>query len=213
MTISEGKFLIGLTGGIGSGKSLVADLFGKLNVRIIDTDQIAHSLTAADGAAMPAIRAAFGPAFITPDGALDRTAMREKVFAEPAARGQLEAILHPMINAQTLREVNAPDEAHRFAYLMVVVPLLVESGRWKERVDRVLVVDCSESLQQKRVMHRNNLHQAQVAAMMATQASRAQRLAAADDVIVNEDGIALLEQQVTRLHAGYLALAERKSKK
>jgi dephospho-CoA kinase len=213
MTISADKFSIGLTGGIGSGKSLVADMFGKLGVGIIDTDQIAHSLTAADGAAMPAIGAVFGPAFITPQGALDRKAMREKIFADPSARQQLEAILHPMINAQTLAAVNAADAAHPAPYLMVVVPLLVESGRWKAQVDRILVVDCSEPLQQERVMHRNNLNQAQVAAIMATQASRAQRLAAADDVIVNEDGIAAVEEQVARMHADYLALAERKSKK
>lgn len=210
MTISADKFSVGLTGGIGSGKSMVATMFGKLGVGIIDTDQIAHSLTAADGAAMPAIRAVFGPAFITPQGALDRKAMREKVFTDPSARQQLEAILHPMINAQTLA---AADAAHEPPYLMVVVPLLVESGRWKEQVDRVLVVDCGESLQQERVMRRNNLNQTQVAAIMATQASRAQRLSAANDVIVNEDGITLLEQQVARMHGEYLALAERNAKK
>ena len=198
-----GKLAIGLTGGIGSGKSMVADMLGARGGVIIDTDVIAHQLTAPGGAAMPAIRAAFGDAFVTPEGALNRGAMREHVFADPAARKRLESILHPLIAAAT----DAAAQRAEGLYLVFVVPLLVESGRWVERVDRVLVVDCPESLQLERVMRRNHLSHGQVAAIMASQASRAQRLAAADDVIVNDSDPASLEQQAARLHEAYVILA------
>ncbi len=195
---------IGLTGGIGSGKSFVADLLAARGAAIIDTDVIAHQLTAPAGAAMPAIREAFGPAFVTPEGALDRAAMRALVFSDPAARKRLEAILHPLISAET--EAAAMKAVGD--YLVFVVPLLVESGRWKQRVDRVLVVDCPEALQVERVMRRNQLAPAQVEAIMASQASRAQRLAAADDVIVNDADRDQLQQAVDERHRSYLALAE-----
>ncbi len=203
------RFAVGLTGGIGSGKSMVADLFAARGVAVIDTDQIAHSLTAPAGAAMPAIRAAFGPGFVTPEGALDRRAMRDKVFANPAARHQLEAILHPMITSHAEAAANLAAGP----YLLFVVPLLVQSGRWKERVDRVLVVDCSEEEQAARVMRRNGLPRAQVEAIMAAQSPRAARLAAADDVIVNDRTPAALDAEVERLHASYMALAAAISKK
>lgn len=200
------RFSVGLTGGIGSGKSLVADAFARLGAAIIDTDQIAHQLTGAHGAAMPALREAFGDAFLTSDGALDRAAMRAKVFSDAKARHRLEAILHPMIAEQT----HAQAASARGDYLMFVVPLLTESGKWKDRVDRVLVVDCPESLQLARVMQRSQLTAEAVQAIMATQASRAARLAIADDVIVNDGEIKAVIEDVHTLHHRYQALAAEK---
>ena len=196
-------FSIGLTGGIGSGKSLVADMFAALGATLIDTDQIAHQLTAPGGLAMPAIAEQFGPDFIAANGAMDRTRMRAAVFSEPAVKRRLEAILHPLIRIETER---AAAEAQG-AYRIFVVPLLVESGKWKERVTRVLVVDCPEDLQVSRVIARNGMTEAQVRAIMAAQASRQARLDAADDVIVNDAGIAQLTPQVERLHALYAEMA------
>lgn len=197
------RFSIGLTGGIGSGKSAVADMLARRGAAIIDTDQIAHALTAPGGAAMPQIAASFGDNFLTSEGALNRAAMRERVFSDPEAKRRLEAILHPLISQQTRAEA----ERAQGAYLVFVVPLLVESGRWKDRVDRVLVVDCPEALQVERVMHRSQLTAEQVRAIMAAQASREQRLAVADDVIVNDQPLPALEQAVEALHQRYLALA------
>jgi len=197
------KFSVGLTGGIGSGKSLVADQFAKLGAAVIDTDLIAHQLTGAGGAAMPAIRETFGDSFLTSEGALDRAAMRTHVFSDSSARKQLESILHPMIATQT----RAQAEAAAGDYLMFVVPLLTESGQWKNRVDRVLVVDCPESLQLSRVMQRNQLSAEAVQAIMATQATRAERLAIADDVIVNDGALANVTDAVLRLHERYQRLA------
>lgn len=197
------RFSVGLTGGIGSGKSAVAELLAGHGAAIIDTDQIAHALTAPGGAAIPQIAASFGDNFLTSEGALDRAAMRARVFSDPAAKRQLEGILHPLIGQQTLIEAErAPG-----SYLVFVVPLLVESGRWKDRVDRVLVVDCSEALQLERVMRRSQLPAEQVRAIMASQASREQRLAVADDVIVNDQPLNVLGQAVAALHQRYLAMA------
>ena len=197
------RFSVGLTGGIGSGKTTVADMFGAQGAAIIDTDQIAHALTAPGGAAMPAITAAFGAQFVTPDGALDRIRMRTAVFSDAAAKTRLEAILHPMIRTETERATAAATGV----YLLYVVPLLVESGSWRARVDRILVVDCPASLQVARVMRRNAMREAEVLAIMAAQANRADRLAAADDVIVNDGGAAELAPHVARLHALYCSLA------
>ena len=198
-------FSVGLTGGIGCGKTTVADMFGALGASLVDTDAIAHALTASQGAAMPALLAEFGDAFATPDGALDRAKMRELVFTDPAARERLEAILHPRI-----REATAAAAAIATgAYVIFVVPLLIESGTWAGRVTRVLAIDCSEATQVARVMARNNLSEAQVRAIMAAQVTREQRLAAADDVILNDDGIEALRPQVERLHAFYMQEAAR----
>ena len=197
------RFSVGLTGGIGSGKSAVADLLGKQGAAIIDTDLIAHALTAAGGAAMSQIAEQFGDSFLTPEGALDRAVMRARVFSDADAKRQLEAILHPLIRQQT--QIDA--ERTPGSYLVFVVPLLVESARWKDSVDRVLVVDCSEALQLERVMRRSQLSAEQVRAIMATQASREARLAIADDVIVNDRGLDALEQAVAALHQRYLALS------
>jgi dephospho-CoA kinase len=198
-------FSVGLTGGIGCGKTTVADMFGALGAFLVDTDAIAHALTAPHGAAMPAILAEFGAGFATPEGALDRAKMRELVFTDPGARTRLEAILHPRI-----REATAAAAALATGpYTIFVVPLLVESGTWRERVTRILAIDCSEETQVARVMARNNLAEAQVRAIMAAQATRAQRLAAADDVILNDDGLEALRPQVERLHAFYMDEAAR----
>jgi dephospho-CoA kinase len=178
---------IGLTGGIGSGKSTVAALLAARGALVIDTDALARELTAAGGAALPAIAERFGADTIGPDGALDRARMRERVFADPAAKAALEAILHPLIGelTQARAAAGAPGQVRVFD-----VPLLVESGRWRDRVDRVLVVDCRVETQVERVMRRNGWPEAQVRAVIAAQASREARRALADAVILN-DGIDL----------------------
>jgi len=198
-------FTVGLTGGIGSGKSTVADMFAARGATIVDTDQIAHSLTAPHGPAMPAIVAAFGPEFADASGAMDRARMRSLVFADPGAKARLEAILHPMIRNASL----AAAAAATGDYVMFAVPLLIESGTWRERVSRILAVDCPEQLQIARVMARNGLPEAQVRAIMAAQVSRDQRRAAADDIIVNDAGIDALAPQIERLHQLYLAFSKR----
>lgn len=203
-TSAAGTFSVGLTGGIGSGKTLVGDMFAARGAAVIDTDRIAHQLTAPGGRAIAAIRMAFGETFLTPDGAMNRSKMRAHVFADPAAKKQLESILHPLIR----RETEWAAAQVQGTYRIFVVPLLVESGTWKQRVSRVLVVDCPEQLQLLRVINRNGLTEAQVRAIMATQVSRQARLDAADDVIVNDDGKAALEPQIDRLHALYSSLAQ-----
>ncbi len=201
------RLSIGLTGGIGSGKSFVADLFAAQGARIVDTDVIAHQLTAPGGRAMPAIRESFGAEYLNGDGSLNRAAMRARVFSDADAKRRLESILHPLIGAET----TAAAQRAEGEYVIFVVPLLVESGRWVERVDRVLVVDCPEALQIERVMQRSQLPAAQVEAIMASQASRQERLAVADDVIVNDGERAAVEEAVARLHAQYLLLARKKA--
>jgi dephospho-CoA kinase len=197
------RLRIGLTGGIGSGKSAVADLLAQQGAAIIDADQIAHRLTAADGQAMPALIEAFGPQICTADGALDRAAMRDRVFRQPQVRQRLEAILHPLIG-QAMRE--AASQA-RGAYLVLVVPLLVENlARWRPQIDRLCVVDCPEALQIERVKARSGLPPETIAAILAAQATRAERLAAADDVIDNSADLQALAVQVRALHAKYAAL-------
>jgi dephospho-CoA kinase len=196
-------FSVGLTGGIGCGKSTVADLFAALGATIVDTDVIAHALTAPQGAAMPAIVAEFGPDFAQPDGALDRARMRTLVFSDATARARLEAILHPRIRAAT----EAAGQAATGAYVIYVVPLLIESGSWRERVTRVLAIDCSEDTQVARVMQRSHLSADEVRAIMATQVTRARRLAEADDVVDNDAGLEALRTQVQALHERYLALS------
>lgn len=197
-------FSIGLTGGIGSGKTTVADLFGERGAALIDTDAIAHQLTTPGGAAIDAIRAAFGDDFIGADGAMDRARMRAHVFADAGARKRLEAVLHPLIRSETARAA----QAARGDYLIFVVPLLVESQPWRTRTSRILVVDCSEEVQIARVMQRNGMTRTQVEAIMTAQATRAERLAAADDIIENNGDTAALLPQIERLHALYLAMAK-----
>ncbi|NPT35707.1 dephospho-CoA kinase [Paraburkholderia xenovorans] len=197
-------FAVGLTGGIGSGKSTVADLFATHGVPLVDTDLIAHRITAPHGMAMPQIAAEFGDAFVAADGSLDRARMRTLVFSDDSALKRLEGITHPLIRAETEREQR---EAHG-PYVIVVVPLLVESGTWKNRVNRVLTVDCSVETQISRVMSRNNFSRAQVLAIIARQATREARLAAADDVIDNDNvSLEALRAQVEAQHRVYLSLA------
>jgi len=193
-------FSVGLTGGIGCGKTTVADMFGALGATLVDTDAIAHALTAPHGAAMPAILEEFGADFATPEGAMDRVKMRALVFSDASARARLEAILHPRIRDATA----AAAALATGPYTIFVVPLLIESGTWVGRVTRVLAIDCPEEMQVARVMARNSMPEAQVRAIMATQVTREQRLAAADDVVVNDAGRDALQPQVERLHAFYL---------
>ena len=201
------RFCVGLTGGIGCGKTTVANMFSALGAALVDTDEIAHALTAPHGAAMPALLAEFGQQFATPDGALDRARMRALVFSDPGAKARLEAILHPRISAAAL----AAGAAASGPYVIYVVPLLVESGVWRARVTRVLAIDCPEAVQVARVMARSQLPESQVRAIMATQVTRAQRLQAADDIVNNGDGIAQLAPQVAQLHQNYLDFADRLS--
>ncbi|MGE5648674.1 MAG: dephospho-CoA kinase [Bacillota bacterium] len=202
-SLPASRFSVGLTGGIGSGKTTVADMFAARGAAVIDTDQIAHQLTAPGGTAIAEIRTQFGDAFLMENGAMDRAKVREYVFSEPAAKSRLEAILHPLIRI----EVERAAQQAQGEYLIFVVPLLVESSSWKQRVSRVLVVDCLEETQVRRVMSRSGLPEAQVRAIMAAQASRQERLAAADDVIDNNGDALALVPQVDRLHAAYAALA------
>jgi dephospho-CoA kinase len=198
-------FSVGLTGGIGCGKTTVADMFAALGASVIDTDVIAHSLTAPHGAAMPALLAEFGEDFATKDGALDRAKMRALVFTDASARSRLEAILHPRI-----RDATAAAAAIATGdYVIFVVPLLIESGTWRERVTRVLAIDCPEEIQVARVMARSSISEEQVRAIMAAQVSREQRRAQADDIIVNDDGLDALRPQVEALHAMYQAQARK----
>lgn len=183
--VSPPPLRIGLTGGIGSGKSTVARLLAGHGAKVVDTDGISRGLTQAGGAAMPALREAFGDGVIRPDGGLDRDQMRRLAFADGTARSKLEAILHPMISAAAQREAAAATDA---AVIVFDIPLLVESGRWRDSVHRVLVVDCSESTQVARVVARSGWTADSVKAVMAAQATRERRNSIANDVLVN-DGI------------------------
>lgn len=194
------KLVVGLTGGIGSGKSAAADEFARLGATVVDTDAIAHELTRAGGAALPEVEKTFGKDAIDASGAMDRARMRARVFAEPAARKALEALLHPMIREESRRRIAAAPGP----YVVHVVPLLVESADYRGRVHRVLVVDCPEDTQVARVRARSGLPEREVRAIIATQAPRAARLAAADDVIDNSGTLDALRDQVAALHRRYL---------
>lgn len=201
-------FIVGLTGGIGSGKSAAADAFEKLGAAVVDTDRIAHELTRAGGAAIAGVRALFGDSAIAADGAMDRKAVRERVFSDPASKQRLEALLHPMIRAESERQIAAAFKDGTAPYVVHVVPLLVESPDYRKRVQRVLVVDCPEALQVERVRARSGLSAAEVEAIVRSQVSREKRLAAADDVIDNANSLDDLREQVRRIHARYLVLAQ-----
>ena len=194
---------IGLTGGIGSGKSTVARRFGALGALVVDTDALAHALTAPGGAAIPAIAAAFGAEMIGSDGAMDRAKMRALVFARPDERRRLEAILHPLIGEATRAQASRASAGQTVVF---DVPLLTESGTWRARVDRVVVVDCAEATQVARVVQRSGWTAEAVERAIAQQASRAQRRAIADAVIVNEAlALAALEAEVDALWAAWTA--------
>ena len=197
-------YCIGLTGGIGSGKTSAAEEFAQLGAGVVDTDAIAHKLTRPGGAAMPALREEFGAAYVAADGSLDRARMRALVFGDRDARRRLEAVLHPLIRRETM----ARAAAAQAPYVLLVVPLLLETGAYRDRVQRVLVVDCSEATQIARTTARSGLSENEVRAIMAAQLSRAERVARADDVIVNEGDRDALREQIRDLHRRYLELAE-----
>ena len=205
MTEREHRFIVGLTGGIGSGKSAATQHFAFLGAAVIDTDEIAHELTAPGGQAIEAIRKVFGDEVITDENALDRAAMRECAFTDPNARRQLEDILHPIIRATAMQRCAAAEAA----YVVLAVPLLLESKYWLEQCDRVCVVDCPEELQISRTKARSGLEETQIRAIMAAQTSRNVRLSAADDIIDNSGTLQQLRSQVERLHEVYLVQARR----
>lgn len=195
---------IGLTGGIGSGKSTVSSLLIRQGAALVDTDAIARRLTAAGGAALPAIASAFGDAMLGADGALDRDRMRQTAFGDPSARQRLEAILHPMIGQHAHQQA---DQAAADGAVAIVfdVPLLTESSHWRQRVDRILVVDCTQATQVARVMARNGWDEAAVLRIIAQQASRQRRRAIADAVIFNDTlTLTALQAQVLSLWARWL---------
>ena len=194
------SFVVGLTGGIGSGKSAAATEFERLGATVVDTDAIAHELTGSGGRAIPDVERLFGKEVIGASGAMDRKRMRDRVFADPVARKALESLLHPMIREESQRRIAAAGGA----YVMHVIPLLVESADYRLRVDRVLVIDVPEEVQIERVRARSGLSEAEVRAIVASQATRAARLAAADDVIENRGTIDALRKQVAAYHRKYL---------
>ena len=194
--------VVGLTGGIGCGKTAVANLFAEYGVPVIDSDLIARELVQPGAPALAEIASTFGPEFLTPAGELDRARLREEVFQNPAARRELEGILHPRVRTELQTRVRALEAA----YCIAVIPLLLESGM-ADLVDRVLVVDCSEATQLARVSARDRIPEHQVRAIMAAQATRPERLARADDVITNETDLNHLATEVRALHTRYLALA------
>lgn len=202
-------WIVGLTGGIGSGKTQASNAFEALGVPVIDTDLISHAITAPNGLAIPAIREAFGDELIDPSGRLDRNKMRELVFKDPEARHMLEAILHPIIANVTMASISQHSQA---PYVVLVVPLLAESPQWISRCDRILVIDCEVETQVARVMQRSKLSAEEVMAIIATQATRDARKAIANEVIVNESTVEALTQQVRRLHDFYLNMARQSPK-
>ena len=198
-------FCVGLTGGIGSGKTAASEIFRELGALVVDTDEISRNLTAAQGAAMPAIRERFGSAYVAADGSLDRKRVRELVFRDPAAKAKLEAVLHPLIREQSRKGVSDSKQP----YVILVVPLLLETGAYRDLVQRVLVADCSEERQVERATRRSGLSADEIRAIMASQLPRAARLERADDVLDNDGDLSSLRRQVEKLHAGYLAQARK----
>lgn len=199
------SYRVGLTGGIGSGKSTVATLFAELGVPVVDTDAISHQLTQPRGAAIPAIRAAFGESFIDATGALDREKMRQLVFSDFAAKQRLEKILHPLIFIQA----RFLAESSTAPYVMLVIPLLFETQEYRHWLQHTLTVDCTEETQLSRATRRSGLSEQTVRAIMAQQLSRTQRLQFADDAINNDGTLTELRLQVSQLHQRYLELATR----
>ena len=200
---AQGQLIIGLTGGIGSGKSTVAALFAKHGAGIIDTDDISHRLTQAGGEAIEAICAAFGCGYLTEEGALDRKKMRGLIFSDAAAKQQLELILHPLIFEQAKAQLSQLQDN---PYILVVVPLLPESRTFRQLVQRVLVVDCDENTQVARVTGRSGMTAKEVRSIIARQTPPAERLRLADDVIRNDSAMDSLARQVADLHGRYVKM-------
>lgn len=197
--------VIGLTGGIGSGKTTVSDLFGEFGIDVVDADVVSRQLTAADGGAMPEIIKHFGPETASPDGSMNRKFIRELVFSDPAAKTALENILHPLIRKECQRQL----DASRSPYTILCVPLLIESPFWRSSIDRLLVVEAPEALRVERVVQRSHLTPEAVKKIISTQATTAQRLDAADDVIENVGTREMLRASVLKLHSEYLSLTTR----
>lgn len=195
---------VGLTGGIGSGKSTVAELFAKLGASIIDTDVIAHAMTATGQPALSEIAAAFGTGILQPDGSLNRSRLRQLIFEKPDQKQVLEAILHPRIREAVKAQLAEPADG---PYRMIVVPLLFETAGYNELTQRSLLVDCPESLQIERVMARSRLSADEVRAIIATQMPSADRRMRADDIIVNDSTLESLLKRVTEKHEKYISLA------
>ena len=195
--------VIGLTGGIGSGKSAAAAEFARLGATVVDTDAIAHELTCAGGAAISGVRRLFGETYIDASGAMDRRKMRDLVFANPGAKQRLEALLHPVIREESQRRIAAATGP----YVVHVVPLLIESADYRKRVDRVLVIDCPDAQRLARVQARSGLASDEVRRIFAAQATPAERRAAADDLVDNGGSLEELHEQIRALHRRYLELA------
>ncbi len=199
--------VIGLTGGIGSGKSSACEVFNELGIDVVDTDQIAHELTQAGGAAVAEIQNGFGDTYITSEGALDRKKMRELVFGDSSQRAKLEALLHPLILSETINKIHDC----RSPYVIVAIPLLFETGDYDHLIQRVLVIDCETYLQIERTIVRSQLNVQDVKAIMASQIDRQQRLTRADDIIVNNRDLDHLRTQITQLHRKYLSFSAQKT--
>jgi dephospho-CoA kinase len=196
-------FCVALTGGIGCGKTVATEIFAELGAAVVDTDVISRELTAPGGAAMPKIAAEFGAEYVLPDGSLDRARMRGIVFADAAAKRRLESILHPLIREESRRRIFAAAAP----YVLLVVPLLLETGSYRDLTDRVLVVDCDEARQIERVMARSAISADEVRRIMQAQIARADRVKAADDVLTNDADIDALRSEIVRLHRKYLSEA------
>lgn len=198
-----GAYVVGVTGGIGCGKTTVVNLFAEKQVTIIDTDVIAHALTKPHAEGLTQIVSAFGKEILNPDGTLNRGQLRTRVFAHPEEKKQLEAILHPLIRQEVRRQYHMADSP----YVLIVIPLLFETNAYPDLIQRRLVIDCAEETQIERVMKRNHMTREQVLAIMATQVSRTERQQRADDLILNENDLAALPQRVNELHQLYLQYA------
>ena len=196
--------VIGLTGGIGSGKTTVSDLFEELGIEVVDADVVSRQLTAVNGGAMPDIVKHFGPEAASPDISMNRKFIRELVFSDPAAKTALENILHPLIRKECQRQLDASQSP----YTILSVPLLIESPFWRSSIDRLLVVEAPEALRIERVVQRSHLTPEAVKKIISTQATTAQRLDAADDVIENVSTCEMLKASVLKLHSLYLALTK-----
>jgi len=200
--------VVGLTGGIGSGKSCAAEQLRLLGAGLIDTDEISHALGQPGQPGAQAIARIFGDSYLLGNGAMDRARLRQLVFAEPEAKRRLESAMHPLIHEEVMRRLHIPSPV---PYMVLAVPLLVESGSYLQIVHRVLVIDCPVELQIARVIARNGLSEAEVLSIMAQQASREARLRHADDVIVNDEGLDKLQVNAEQLHWKYLQLSESKN--
>ena len=199
----ESAYIVGLTGGIGSGKSTVAALFAELGVALIDTDALAHALTAVNGIAIDAIRTEMGAAFIANDGALDRVAARTSVFADANLKRKLEAILHPLIHREVENALRSI-AVQKAPYVMLIVPLLFETHTYRERIQTTLLVDCPVATQLERVKRRSGLTADEIKRIVCTQLPRALRLQLAHDLVSNEKMVEAISEQVELLHRQYL---------